>query len=325
MSRPAFSSGFADEINHYIDYKVANGYKEESFSIILREFDRFCVRRGITDVSFTREDADAWSEKREEEASTSHYARVNKVKCFMEHLALKGYDVTLMHDVSFKATDFQQHIYTEDEIRRYFAAVDSYSSGRSRMDVIQLPVLFRILYCCGTRINETLGIKKKDVDLDNGIIRLLEVKNDCERFIVLSPEMKGLMGQFADKCFYLFSDDDYIFPSYAGTRRNVSRLYEIHRKVLRHAGIPYIGGGHGPRIHDWRHTFAVRSFKQMIDQGMDMYVALPVLSTYLGHKTIYATERYVRLTMELYPYIEEKYSEKFKTVFGKAVDFNETD
>lgn len=125
--------------------------------------------------------------------------------------------------------------------------------------------------------------------------------------------------------FYLFGDDDYIFPSVAGTRRDENRLYDIHRMILKQAGIPYIGGGHGPGFHDWRHTFAVRPFKQMIGQGMDMYVALPVLSAYLGHKTIYATERYVRLTMELYPYIEEKCRAKFQSVFGKAVGLYETD
>ena len=37
---------------------------------------------------------------------------------------------------------------------------------------------------------------------------------------------------------------------------------------------------------------AVYSFKQMTDSGLDMYVALPILSTYLGHKTIFATEKY---------------------------------
>ena len=325
MNRPKFISGFAEEMNRYLDYKTASGYKESSFTFILRQFDRFCAGRGIRDVSFSKEDADAWSEKKETEASTSHYARVNKVKCFLKYLGLKGYGVYLMHDVSFRATDFQPHIYTDDEILRYFHAVDTYTSGKSRMDAVQFPVLFRLLYCCGTRINETLGIKKKDVDLENGIIRLMETKNDCERYIVLGPEIKSLFEQFSDKCFYLFSDDDYIFPSAAGIRRKENRLYDIHRMILKQAGIPYIGGGHGPRIHDWRHTFAVRAFKQMVDQGMDMYVALPVLSTYLGHKTIYATERYVRLTMELYPYIGEKCSAKFQRVFGKAADLHETD
>lgn len=62
---------------------------------------------------------------------------------------------------------------------------------------------------------------------------------------------------------------------------------------------------------------AVRSFKQLIDSGMDMYVCLPIISTYLGHKNIFATERYVRLTMDIYPYIEEKVRTKMEKVFGK--------
>lgn len=73
-----------------------------------------------------------------------------------------------------------------------------------------------------------------------------------------------------------------------------------------------------PRIHDWRHSFAINSFKQMIDKGMDMYVALPILSTYLGHKTIMATERYLRLTVSMYPYIEKKFSKTLDEIFGEV-------
>lgn len=325
MSRPAFHSIFADEINQYLDYKIASGFSEKSFSIILKSFDDFCSRRGIDSISFTRSDADAWAEKRKTEATTSHYARVNKIKKFLEYLNLKGYDVYLMHDVFFKATDFQPHIYTDDEILRYFQAVDTYHSEWNRMEEVQLPVLFRLLYCCGTRINETLGIKKSDVDLENGIIKLIETKNDCERYIVLNDGMKHLMQRYADKTFYLIGDSDYIFLSHAGERRRGRRIYDIHRMILKRAKIPFLGDGNGPRLHDWRHTFAVHSFKQMVDSGIDMYVALPILSTYLGHKTIYATERYVRLTMSLYPYIEERFSQRFTDIFGKEAAYEQTD
>lgn len=68
---------------------------------------------------------------------------------------------------------------------------------------------------------------------------------------------------------------------------------------------------------------AVYSFKQMTDSGLDMYVALPVLSTYLGHKTIFATEKYVRITMQLFPYIEEKFHGMVDRIFGGAVDEND--
>ena len=325
MSRPEFKSGFAEEINQYIDSKVSGGYSDRSFSLVLKSFDIFCLKRGITSVAFSKADADAWAEKKPDEATTSHYARVNKVKNFLEYLAMKGFAVYQMHDVFFRATNFQPHIYTDDEIRRYFHAVDTYHSARNRMEAVQLPVMFRLLHSCGTRINETLGIKKADVDLENGIIKLIEVKYDCERYIVLGADMRELMNRFADKTFYLINDDDYIFLSAGGGRRRGRRIYELHRMILKEAGIPFLGDGNGPRLHDWRHTFAVRSFKQMVDSGMDMYVALPILSTYLGHKTIYATERYVRLTMELYPCIGEKLSGKFVEVFGKRAGYDQTD
>ena len=76
-------------------------------------------------------------------------------------------------------------------------AVDSYTSGMNRKDAIQYPVLFRILYCCGTRINETLGIRKKDVDLDKGILLLNETKNDKQRYVVVGDDLKALLNEYA--------------------------------------------------------------------------------------------------------------------------------
>jgi integrase len=181
-------------------------------------------------------------------------------------------------------------------------------------------VIFRILYCCGTRINETLGIKKEDVDLDKGIIRLNEAKNDKQRYVVCGEDLRLLLNVYANRCFYLLSNDDYIFTNANGGRIDEKSVYENHRAFLRHAGIPYVGGGEGPRIHDWRHHMAVYSFKQLTDSGLDMYVALPILSTYLGHKTIFATEKYVRLTLQLFPYIEEKFRGMTERIFGGDAD-----
>jgi integrase len=315
MNRPIFLSAFADEMNAYLEYKISSGYKTDSFYTNLRRFDRFCTQQGIKEPVFTVENAATWVQRREAEATTTHYSRINGIKQFLIYLSQKGYNVSVTKDIRFKPTEFQPHIYTEDEARRYFHAVDTYESTRNRKDAVQYPVLFRLLYCCGTRINETLGIRRKDVDLENGVIKLLEAKNNRERDIVLGNDLKALMIRFSEKCFYLLGEKDYIFTTSNGGRMSGDSIYEAHRSFLQRAAIPYLGGGKGPRIHDWRHTMAVRSFKQMVDSGMDMYVALPILSTYLGHKTILATERYVRLTMSIYPYIEEKFKSKLKEVF----------
>lgn len=326
MAERIFKSGLAAELQNYLDYKTDSGFKEKSFLKPLKRFDNYCINRGITNISFTKDDFDEWAVKRTNEADTTHYARVNFVKNFLIYLRRKGYEVYAGKDIKSIPTDFTPHIYTDDEIRRYFHVVDTYDPhGGNKKNLIQLPVLFRLLYCCGTRINETLGIRKKDVDIENGIIALYETKNNAARYIVLSDEMKELIKKFADKCFYMIEDDGYIFTNLNGKRIDGKTIYELHRKFLDQAGIPYLGDGHGPRIHDWRHTFAVNSFKMLADSGTDLYVALPVLSTYLGHKTIYATEKYLRLTISIYPYIERKWSDKINDIFGKAAALYDQD
>ena len=318
MNRHIYTSVFADEIIAYLDYKASYGFKEVSYCYALNTFDRFCNELKLDSPVFTKDCADEWIKKREDEACTTHYSRINTIKNFLLYLRKKGLDVVVTKDVKHKQTQFQPHIYSKDEVVRYFEAVDTFDSARCKKDKIQYPIFFRILYCCGTRINETLGIRKKDVDLECGIIRLFETKNDHERYIVLGDDLLSLVRQFASKCFYLLDDEDYMFTSQNGKRLRGDVVYNRHRLFLKKANIPYIGNGKGPRIHDWRHSFSVYSFKQMVDSGLDMYVALPILSAYLGHKSIAATEQYVRLTMSIFPYIEEKFREKLEKVFAEV-------
>lgn len=322
MARYEFSSVFAEEIKNYITDRISSGYNESSFRTYLIQFDRFCNKHGIADPVFTVDTASAWLEQRDTESHTTHYSRVNASKHFLTYLSLKGYNVYVVRDIKYKGTDFQPHIYTEDEVQKYFSAVDNHYSSSNRKDALQYSVLFRIIYCCGTRINETLGIKKEDVDLGQGILRLNESKNDKQRYVVCGEDLRKLLNIYADRCFYLLGDDDYIFTNAYGGRLDEKTVYEKHRKFLRESGIPYVGEGKGPRIHDWRHHMAVYSFKQMTDSGLDMYVALPILSAYLGHKTIFATEKYVRLTLQMFPYIEEKFKGIAERIFGGG-DSNE--
>ncbi len=320
MARYEFSSVFADEIRNYISDRNAAGFDGEHARRGLIGFDRFCAAQGMEEPVFTTFHASLWLEQRESESHTTHYSRVNASRQFLKYLSIKGYDVYVVRDVKYKGTDFIPHIYTDAETERYFMAVDSYTGGRNRRDAVQYPVLFRILYCCGTRINETLGIRKQDVDLDKGILLLNETKNNKQRYVVMGDDLRQLMNAYADKCFYLLGDKDYIFTNANGGRMSKDTVYEKHREFLYRAGIPYTGEGNGPRLHDWRHHMAVYSFKQMTDSGLDMYVALPILSAYLGHKTIFATEKYVRLTLQLFPYMEEKFRPVAERIFGGAAD-----
>ena len=76
-------------------------------------------------------------------------------------------------------------------------------------------------------------------------------------------------------------------------------VYTTFRHILEDAGIPHTG--RGPRIHDFRHTFSVCCLKKRILSGKDLNAALPVLSAYLGHKGLNGTQKYLRLTADMYP------------------------
>ena len=318
MAENKFRSVFKDELNIYMEHRKSCGIKESGAITSLRKLDAF-MAENCTEKSFTREHADKWKETMDGESPQGHYRRVNGSKLFFQFLFPQGYEVFLFDDVKNPPNLFVAHYYTDDEVERYFSALDNYHSSYNRLHCIQLPVLFRILYCCGTRIGETLGIRKKDIDLESGIIRLTETKNRKERYVTMGGELLALARRFADRTFYQIADDEYVFRNKNGGGLKYDTIKHIHREILVMAGIPFVGNSHGPRIHDWRHTFAIRSFKHMSDNGTDMYVALPILSTYLGHGTIMATEHYLRLTLEIFPEIEEKMGKTAEKVFGGIV------
>lgn len=78
--------------------------------------------------------------------------------------------------------------------------------------------------------------------------------------------------------------------------------YIVDLQILIQANIPK----DRIRLHDLRHTFAVHSLAKMAEEGMDLYCSLPILSTYLGHQSLRATNNYVRLTSEMYPELIRK-------------------
>lgn len=91
------------------------------------------------------------------------------------------------------------------------------------------------------------------------------------------------------------------FVNLKGSSCQSNLIYRWFKKVLTICVILHQGNHKGPRVHDLRHTFAVHSLVKMAKTGLDLYYALPLLATCLGHKSLTSTERYVRLTAEIYP------------------------
>ena len=99
------------------------------------------------------------------------------------------------------------------------------------------------------------------------------------------------------------SGNNYFFTALNGTKCAATTIYAHFRRALYRRRQEYLtrAGGHGPRLHDLRHTFCVDALVKMSESGMDLYYSLPSLSTYIGHLSVQATDQYVRLTAAMYP------------------------
>jgi len=166
-----------------------------------------------------------------------------------------------------------------------------------------LPVLFRLLYATGIRTGEAMSLSINDVDVERNNLKIRDSKNGKERLI---PFSESLSENLQDYLKYrnqrpIVKGINHLFVHPAGGISTSYIAYKWFRKILFRSGISHQGKGAGPRVHDFRHTFAVHSLVSMCEQGLDLYYSLPILSTYLGHQSLAATDKYVRLTAEMYP------------------------
>ena len=165
-----------------------------------------------------------------------------------------------------------------------------------------LPTLIRLLYATGLRISEALFLKDQDVHPTDRTIIVKDSKNGKERLIPISSSLAEVLSEYLHykrKMPLHNKACDRFFINLCGrpcTRDNIDTWF---KKILRAANIS--GQRKGLRLHDLRHTFSVHSLAMMAEQDIDLYCALPTLSTYLGHQSLNATNGYVRLTAEMYP------------------------
>ncbi len=201
---------------------------------------------------------------------------------------------------------FVPYIFTHDEIKAVIKAADKTKPWEpSRSMHLALPVIFRILYGCGLRVSEVVKLQYKDVDLKEGILTIRQAKTEKDRLIPMSGSVHSACTAYAEQIWWE-SDNDFFFPAPDRTMLSPMTIYQRYRMYLQDAGISHGGKGHGPRLHDIRHTFAVHVLQKWILEGADLTAMLPVLSTYMGHSRVQSTARYLRLTTEVYPELMKK-------------------
>lgn len=315
-------SVFSPYIADFIAQKQALGLKYNAAIETLNQFDSFCMDAGVTEAAITDELYTAWCQKRLSENETTHQIRVVYIRQFSVFMHDNGLPaISAFHPLPKRSKAFTPYIFSKEEIHRIIDVIDSVNSARnpgSPVKHLVHPVLFRTVYGCGLRINEALKLKTEDVDLNTGAVTIRMAKGGKDRIVVMSDSLLEKCKSYRSDPDILVFGSEYFFPAKDRGYYDSSTIYADFRKYLKLSGIPHRGRGQGPRLHDLRHTFAVHVLNNWSEQGKDLYVCLPILQKYMGHKNIAATEQYLRLVPEAYSQVTGQFTSKFKDLFPEV-------
>lgn len=178
--------------------------------------------------------------------------------------------------------------------------------------------MISLYYCCGLRRNEALDLTINDYNQLDKTITVMEGKNNISRIVPLNNSLCKMIDEYL---VFRKAYNDYLLVTNNGGQYYKGKLYTEFHRILLEEKIPVRYDGKRQRIHDLRHTFAVNSLKQMQDKGFDLYISLPILSIYLGHKSITETEYYLRLIKKETENILEIANKYLQNLYNQKEEF----
>ena len=192
------------------------------------------------------------------------------------------------------------YLYSEEEIRQLLQAAQNLPATYS-LKPWTYHCLFGLLAVTGLRISEALNLQLKDVDWSEGILTIQGAKFGKSRLVPLHASTRRALLAYTKRRDRIFAQEpiSHFFVSSRGHRLDGGAVRRTFYQLSRQIGLRAASASHGPRLHDFRHRFAVQTLVRWYRKGEDVERRLPILSTYLGHAHVTDTYWYLTSTPEL--------------------------
>lgn len=171
--------------------------------------------------------------------------------------------------------------------------------------------LFWLLAISGMRVGEAIGLSRGDVDLTSGVLTIREAKFGRSRLVPLHPSATEELRSYDVRRDRLCPAPRSLtfFVSSVGTALNRNNVHNTFVQLTTALGLRTATSR--PRIHDLRHTFAVRTLIEWRRSGIDAESRMAALSTYLGHVNPAGTYWYLSAAPELMELAAARLDERF--------------
>ncbi len=291
-------SALRRQLDDYLAIRRAMGFKLERAHHLLPDFVAYLERHRAKTITLAL--ALAWAKQPLAAHPAWWAARLGLVRGFARHL--QAHDprtevppASLLPHVVRRAVPY---LYSDAEIAQI---VDAARRFPQPLRAATYSTFFGLLAVTGLRLGEAVHLDRDDVDLRGGLLVIRLSKFGKSREVPLHASTIAALRRYADMRDRVVARprSQAFFVSLAGTRLIKQNAQIAFQQLLRDAGIRARSATCRPRLHDLRHTFAVRTLIEWYRTDVDVQARLPLLSTYLGHVDPHSTYWYLHAAPEL--------------------------
>lgn len=284
----------------YLTMRRNLGFKLHSDGKALSDFISFLDKKGASHITTSL--ALEWAQQPTKAKPAYWATRLRYVRGFARYLSAfdKRNEIPASDLLPYNPERARPYLYSDTEIKQLLQAALDYSRT-THFKRRTYYCLFGLLAVTGMRINEALSLKLKNVDLKAGILTVEGSKFGKSRLIPLHASTQKVLSSFMllRRRFLKGKRSDFFFVSNLGNRLDKGQVSRAFYALSRKIGLRGKNSSSGPRIHDIRHVFAVKTLIRWYKNGKNVEARLPVLSTFLGHVHVADTYWYLTACPEL--------------------------
>ncbi len=285
-------------VQEYLALRRALGFKLVGEGQLLAEFVKFADTVG--ERTITTQTALEWARLPRSASPNYLSRRLRAVRGFARYLhALDGAcevpPAELLPASKYRPTPY---LYRGREILALIAAARGL---RPPLRAATFQTLIGLLACTGLRIGEAIHLDREDFDPAHGVLTVRDSKFGKSREVLLHESTVHALADYAEVRDRLcpHAKERSFFITTRGSRLAHPTIYQPFRALLEQTGVRHPSPSRRPRIHDLRHSFAVKTLLGWYRDGGDVAARMPLLSTYLGHVDPVATYWYLSAAPEL--------------------------
>jgi integrase/recombinase XerD len=302
-------------VDDYLELRRGLGFKLRDYDACLRELISFLESNGSFRI--TSKLALEFATQRQDQRPVAWARRMTIVRGFASYRtgADPATEVPPLSLLPFRSQRARPYLYTEEEIRRLLEAAGSLVTPH-KLQPLTYYCLFGLLAVSGMRLGEALNLQPHDANWSESLLTIRDAKFGKSRLVPLHSSTLEVLLAYAERRDQIYAPRrvSYFFVSSHGTRLFPTNAGKIFRDLSRQIGIRDHGVSHGPRLHDFRHRFAVETLLSWYRDGEEVIRRMPVLSTYMGHGNVTGTYWYLSNTPELMTAASERLEARWKGV-----------